>query len=87
MNSNLERRIERLEQAVATGSDDPRAYCYPNGFAELARMASMSEEERQKHLRTRRTKPTPEICDQFDEIFRQRKSKKNNQTAESRAAK
>lgn len=72
MNSNLERKIERLEQTVGfSGCDDPRIYTYPNSLVEGIIMASMGEEKLQQYLRTRRRRPSPEVCDQFDELFEQ----------------
>ena len=76
MNSNLKRRIERLEQAVGTDSDDPRAYCYPNDFAELAIRATKGKEEWQKFLQTRRSKPNPRFWDWIDQKVRQLRKNK-----------
>ncbi|MHC4463245.1 MAG: hypothetical protein ACYS30_17710 [Planctomycetota bacterium] len=76
MNKSLERRIKRLEQAAGlSGCDDPRVYSYPATFAEMVVMASMSEEKLQEHLRTRRRRPSPEVCDKFDELFKEAKKR------------
>ncbi|MHC4543088.1 MAG: hypothetical protein ACYTDW_07190 [Planctomycetota bacterium] len=67
MNSNLKRKIERLEQAVGlSGYEDSRAYSYPNTLVEAIHMAHMSEDKLQEHLRTRRNRPSSQVCDMFD---------------------
>ena len=74
MNSNLKRKIERLEQAVGlSGYDDSRAYSCPNTLAEALHMAHMSEDKRQEYLRTRRKRPSSQVCDIFDRVLSQRK--------------
>ncbi len=73
MNSNLKRKIERLEQAVGLSeSDDPRVYSYPNTLAEATHMAHMSQDKRQEYLRTRRKRPSSQDCDMFDRVLSQR---------------
>ena len=74
MNSNLKRKIERLEQAVGLSeSDDPRVYSYPNTLAEAVHKAHMSQGKRQEYLRTRRKRPSSQVCDIFDRVLSQRK--------------
>ena len=86
MNGNLERRVERLERAVGLSEgDNPRAYTYPNDLSELMVMARMTDQQLQQHLRNRRNRPFPEMCDSFDELFEKAKATKGNQTVESRA--
>jgi hypothetical protein len=72
VNGNLERRVERLEQAAGTcGCDDPRVYSYPNTLAEAMTMAQMSDQQLKEYLRKRRNRPSAETCDRFDELFKQ----------------
>jgi len=80
MNSNFERRVERLEQAVGMSeSGDPRAYTYPNDVAEAMTMAQMTDQRLEEYLRKRRNRPSAETCDRFDELFELAKAIKNNQ--------
>ena len=69
MNGNLKRRIEKLEQAVKmSGGDDHRVYSHPNNFAELVMKATMNNEEWQKFLQTRKSKPCPKFWDWVDNM-------------------
>ena len=87
MNSNLKRKIERLEQAIGMGGGDPRVYTYPNSLAEGIVMASMDEDKLQQYLQTRRRRPSPEACDRFDKLFEQmrKEDKVKNRTPIGRA--
>lgn len=77
MHSNLKRKIERLEQAIGISEGtDPRAYSYPNNLVEAVLMARMTEDQLKEHLMTRCKKPSPELCDRFDELFE--RVRKNN---------
>jgi len=72
MNSNLKRKIERLEQAVGlSGSDDSRAYSCPNTLVEAIHMAHMSQDKRQEYLRIRCKRPSSQVCDIFDRVLSQ----------------
>ncbi len=73
MSRNLKRRVERLEQATGVcGCDDPRVYSYPNTLVEAICMAQMEQDKLQKYLRTRRKRPSSEVCDMFDRLLSQR---------------
>lgn len=74
---NLQRRIERAEQAVGvSGCDDPRAYTYPNDLAEALVMAEMTDQQLKEYLRKCSNRPSAETCDRFDEIFKQAAKRK-----------
>jgi hypothetical protein len=67
---NLERRIERAEQAVGlSGRDDPRAYTYPNSAAEFSLMCELGRDRWQQFLRTRHSKSCPEFWDWLDQTI------------------
>ena len=68
---NLQRRIERAEQAVGvSGCDDPRAYTYPNDLAEAFVMAEMTDQQLKEYLRKRSDRPSAETCDRFDDVLK-----------------
>ncbi len=74
MNSNLKRKIERLERAVdLSGRDDSRTYSYPNTLAEAIHMAHMSQDKLQEYLRIRCKRPSSQVCVIFDRVLSQRK--------------
>jgi len=82
MNDNLKSKIERLEKAVGISEGaDPRASYYPNSLVELALMAHVGEEKWRQFLRTRHSKPCPELWDLMDHLTEQRKATKNNELA------
>ena len=66
------RRLKNIEKQLnidSTGSSDPRVYYYPNTFTEGIHMGSMGQDERQEYLRTRRNRPSSQVCDSFDRVF------------------
>lgn len=72
MSRNLKRRVERVEQAIGVSEcDDPRTYSYPNTLVEAIIMEHMSQDMLQEYLRTRRKRPSSEVCDMFDRLLSQ----------------
>ncbi len=70
--NNLNRRLGNIEKQLnidSTGCNDPRVYYYPNTLAEGIIMDLMGQDERQEYLRTRRKRPSSQVCDSFDKFF------------------
>ncbi len=70
--NHMKRRVLNIEKQLnidSTGCNDPRVYYYPNTLVEGIIMDSMDQDERQEYLRTRRNRPSSQVCDSFDKIF------------------
>jgi hypothetical protein len=70
--NHMKRRVLNIEKQLnidSTGCNDPRVYYYPNTLVEGIIMDSMDQGERQEYLRTRRNRPSSQVCDSFDKIF------------------
>jgi len=69
---DIGRRLNKIEKQLnidSIGCNDPRVYYYPNTLAERVHMDMMRQDERQEYLRTRRNRPSSQVCDSFDRLF------------------